>query len=494
MQRSTTLDACPGILTLHPARDGHVARIRLPGGYVRRAQWAALAALAADFGDGCLDLTARGNVQLRGLQPTAAAELARRAARAGLLPSGAHDRSRNITASPLSGLGGQRPLRRLVAALDAALIADPELAALPGRFLCAVDDGTGGAALADSDLGLRRSSGRVEVFVAGRSAGVLVPVSAAVPAVLTAAREAIARGVGGQVTRIRDLADGGASVAAAIRGALGPPASPDDGRLPLGLRAWDRTVPSSATSASGAAPALGTADGSGRPAGSGTAAGSGIAAGLGAAPALGAASALGIAPGLGTAPALSTASALGIVPGPGTAPALAGAPASGSAVAVIAAPLGRLTGEQVVLIGTLLRSGEVIRLAAASRVVIPLTAPSAAAPADQAIPPANPASALDSLARLAASGLLTGDDDALAGVTACSGLACSRAVADVRGAARPLPGHPRTHWAACPRSCGKPRDAEAVVAAGPDSFLLPGQPAPRPLADLTAPNPRSGTS
>ena len=150
MRGSAALDACPGILTLHPARDGHVARIRLPGGYVRRAQWAALAALAADFGDGCLDLTARGNVQLRGLQPTAAAELARRAAGAGLLPSGAHDRSRNITASPLSGLGGRRPLRRLVGALDAALIADPELAALPGRFLCAVDDGTGGA---DPDRG-----------------------------------------------------------------------------------------------------------------------------------------------------------------------------------------------------------------------------------------------------------------------------------------------------------------------------------------------------
>ncbi len=208
-QRSTRARAS---CTLHPARDGHVARIRLPGGYVRRAQWAALAALAADFGDGCLDLTARGNVQLRGLQPTAAAELARRAARAGLLPSGAHDRSRNITASPLSGLGGRRPLRRLVGALDAALIADPELAALPGRFLCAMDDGTGRAALADSDLGLRRSSGRVELFVAGRSSGLRVPARAAVPAVLTAAREAIARGVGSQVTRVRDLADGGASV------------------------------------------------------------------------------------------------------------------------------------------------------------------------------------------------------------------------------------------------------------------------------------------
>jgi precorrin-3B synthase len=432
---SATLDACPGILTLHPARDGHVARIRLPGGYVRRAQWAALAALAADFGDGCLDLTARGNVQLRGLRPTAAAELARRAARAGLLPSGAHDRSRNITASPLSGLGGRRPLRRLVGALDAALIADPELAALPGRFLCAVDDGTGGAALADSDLGLRRSSGRVEVFVAGRSSGVRVPARAAVPAVLTAAREAIARGVGSQVTRIRDLADGGASVAAAIGGALGPPASPDDGRLPLGIRARDRAT--SGVDPDGVASNAAASD----------------------------------------SPAPNTTFASDTTPAPDT------TFASDSAVAVIAAPLGRLTGAQIVLIGTLLRSGEVIRLAPAGRVVVPLSVPPGAAQASLPI-----------LARLADFGLLTSDDDALAGVTACSGLACNRAVADVRAAARPLPGRPRTHWAACPRSCGKPRDAEAVIAAGPDSFLLPGQPAPRPLADLTAPNPPSGTS
>jgi precorrin-3B synthase len=391
MEQQAPLDACPGILTLHPARDGHVARIRLPGGYVTRRQWNALATLAADFGDGCLDLTARGNVQLRGLRPTAAAELARRATGAGLLPSGAHDRSRNITASPLAGLPGHPPLRRLVSALDAALNADQQLAALPGRFLCAVDDGAGGAALADSDLGLRRSGSRVELFVAGRSTGVRVPHTAAVPTVLTAARAAIALGIGSDVTRIRDLPDGGASVAAAIGGSLGPPAPADDGRLPLGI-------------------------------------------------------------------------------------------ISNHAVAVVAAPLGRLTGAQTASIGGLLRSGEVIRLAPAGRLVIPLS-----------VPPDAQAGRI-SIARLADSGLLTSDDDDLAGVTACSGLACARAVADVRAAARPLPGHPRTHWAGCPRGCGKPRDAEAVIAAGPDTYLVPGQPEPRSLAQLTPFNLSAGTS
>lgn len=369
------VDACPGILALHPARDGQVARIRLPGGYVGRTQWLALAALAGEFGDGCLDLTARGNVQLRGLLPEAGAALARRAATAGLLPSTPHDRSRNITASPLAGLGGRPPLRGIVRALDAAIVTDPALAALPGRFLFAVDDGSGGAGLAAGDIGVRRTGRQAEMIIAGRLAGVRLPVPAAAPAVVSAARAAVACGVGGPVTRIADLADGGASVAAAVGGALGEQVNPSDARLPLGPHG-----------------------------------------------------------------------------------------AAGYGVLVVAARLGRLSRRQAALIGGLLRAGEVLRLGIAGRVVIPLARPPAAA-----------------LASLAGSGLLTADGDELTGVTACSGTACLKAVADVRAAARPLPGHPRTHWAACPRGCGRPPDAELVVAAGPDSFLVPGQPAARPL-------------
>jgi precorrin-3B synthase len=387
-----TIDACPGILTLHPARDGHVARIRLPGGYVSRAQWTALAALAAELGDGGLDLTARGNVQLRGLTAAAGAGLARRAARAGLLPSGPHDRCRNITGSPLAGLGGRPPLRRLVRALDAAIVADAALATLPGRFLFAVDDGSGGAALTASDIGLRRAGKQVEMIIAGRLAGVRLPVAAAVPTAVMAARAAVACGVGGVVTRIADLADGGARVAGAIGGSLGPRVATSDARLRLG--------PSSA--------AASTAEGvwGGRPPEAGT-------------------------------------------------------------VLVVAAPLGRLSRAQAALIGGLLRPGEVLRLSTAGRVVIPHALTPAAA-----------------WVSLAGSGLLTSDGDALAGVTACSGMACLRAVADVRAVARPLPGHPRTHWVACSRGCGRPPDAELVVAAGPDSFLVPGQPTARPLALL----------
>jgi len=89
VQVQVAVDACPGMLTLHPARDGDVARIRLPGGYVTSWHWSAIAALARAFGDGNVDVTARGNVQVRGLRPGAAGALASRAAEAGLLPSGA---------------------------------------------------------------------------------------------------------------------------------------------------------------------------------------------------------------------------------------------------------------------------------------------------------------------------------------------------------------------------------------------------------------------
>ncbi len=94
---------------------------------------------------------------------------------------------------------------------------------------------------------------------------------------------------------------------------------------------------------------------------------------------------------------------------------------------------------------------------------------------DRAGPPAS---------ALAEAGLLVAGDDPLAGVTACSGMACHRSVADVRAAAGPLPGHARTHWAGCARQCGLPPDAEPVIAVDADRYLIPGEVRPRLLATL----------
>ncbi|WP_443059362.1 cobalamin biosynthesis protein CobG [Streptomyces sp. NBC_00435] len=140
-------DACPGALRLHAADDGHLARIRIPGGLLDAAQAAALASAADRFGDGHLELTSRGNVQLRGLADGCGAGLAELLVAAGLLPAPSHERIRNIVASPLAD---PAPVR----ALDRTLCADPKAAALSGRFLFAVDDGRGDVAALDPDVTL----------------------------------------------------------------------------------------------------------------------------------------------------------------------------------------------------------------------------------------------------------------------------------------------------------------------------------------------------
>jgi precorrin-3B synthase len=145
-------DRCPGVLRVHDAADGGLARIRLPGGLVSAAQLVALATAAAELGDGGLELTSRGNVQVRGLAPGAEAELADRLTDAGLLPSTTHERVRNIVASPLAGLDSYHDLTALIRACDAALCATPALADLSGRFLIAIDDGRGDVARLDADV------------------------------------------------------------------------------------------------------------------------------------------------------------------------------------------------------------------------------------------------------------------------------------------------------------------------------------------------------
>jgi precorrin-3B synthase len=146
------VDACPGALTVHQAADGGLARVRLPGGLVTGAQLDALADAADALGDGRVELTSRGNVQLRALPAGAQDELGERLAAAGLLPSATHERVRNILASALAGVDASTELEDLARELDRALCSRPRLVELPGRFLFALDDGRGDVATLEPDV------------------------------------------------------------------------------------------------------------------------------------------------------------------------------------------------------------------------------------------------------------------------------------------------------------------------------------------------------
>ncbi|MDT7656451.1 MAG: precorrin-3B synthase [Pseudonocardiales bacterium] len=217
------VDRCPGSVEVHRAEDGGLARIRVPGGVLTRDSLVALTGLAAELGNGRIELTARGNLQLRGLAPGAEVELSARLAAHGLLPSVPHDRARNVLASPLSGRDGVGVLdvRPLVAELDRRLCADPELAALPGRFLFALDDGRGDVAGQRADVAvLALPDQRVALLLGGRDSGLRLPVRAAVTGLLASATAFLRRRADERVWRVAELPDGPLELVPDVRAAL----------------------------------------------------------------------------------------------------------------------------------------------------------------------------------------------------------------------------------------------------------------------------------
>lgn len=222
--RQRTDDACPGVLRLHNAADGPLARIRLPGGVLRPDQLEALAVATETLGDGGIEITSRGNVQLRGIRDASA--LAELLEAADLLPARSHDRVRNVLASPHSGrIGGHTDVRPLVERLHDVLVGRPSTAALPGRVLFALDDGTGDLRHRRADFGVQFvGPNRAAILIDGADTGVRVERDAAADALVDLA-ETFAR-IRGDAWRVRDLPDGGAGLASAAGLARDPAAEP----------------------------------------------------------------------------------------------------------------------------------------------------------------------------------------------------------------------------------------------------------------------------
>ncbi|GAB1516620.1 precorrin-3B synthase [Actinophytocola sp. KF-1] len=157
-----------------------MARIRVPGGQLSSAAFRVIAEGAAELGDGTVELTSRANLQVRGLADGAETELAARLFAAGLLPSATHDKVRNILASPLTGRDrrGLADVRPFVSELDAALRANARLAALPGRFLFALDDGRGDVAWLGADVAaLATTPDTAAILLGGTDSGLRVPLA-----------------------------------------------------------------------------------------------------------------------------------------------------------------------------------------------------------------------------------------------------------------------------------------------------------------------------
>ncbi|KAA1055216.1 precorrin-3B synthase [Azospirillum argentinense] len=148
---------CPGVLAPMEVGDGLLVRVRVPAGVLPAASAKRIAELGRRYGNGLVDLSHRGNLQLRGVAATDMAALIEELRALGYVSEDAESEAvRNVLTSPTAGLDGTAVLdvRPCALALDARLAADRDLHRLPPKFGWLVDGG-GQATLFDSSTDVR---------------------------------------------------------------------------------------------------------------------------------------------------------------------------------------------------------------------------------------------------------------------------------------------------------------------------------------------------
>ncbi|MEU4178686.1 cobalamin biosynthesis protein CobG [Streptomyces sp. NPDC026589] len=410
-------DACPGTLRLHRADDGALARVRVPGGVLSADRADALLAVAGRFGDGELHLTSRGNVQLRGLDAECGGGPAELLGAAGLLPSAAHERARNIVASPLAGLDGSPALGGWLSELDGLVCGSAAAAALSGRFLFALDAGRGDVDALGADVTLIAEGGDCLLRVGAADEVFRLPAADGPRAALLAAEAFLRAARGSGAWRVKDLPE---DVRAALVRTIGATAGPAVHRPGPGAP----KVP---------------------------------------------------APGPVTAPDASTPTTTTAPPS-----ATATPEATVTAISV-GVPLGRLAPAQWRLLtetarryGTE-RSGYELRLTPWRGIIIPGFFGESGSFGESG-PSGQSGPAAEALDTLAAAGLITGPDSPWTGVGACIGHpGCGKSLSDVRaeaGAAVGPVGRLPVYWSGCERRCGHPHGEWIDVVVTPDGHRI----------------------
>jgi len=146
----------------------------MPGGRVATSVLRSVVEIAGAYGAPVVQLTSRGNLQVRALPDPLPLLLVEAVEATGLMPSASHERVRNVLAAPLV-----RDLDSLVESFDAALLAEPQLACLPGRFLFAFSDASGSVLSERWDVAYQRTSPTSGVLYAGQLGREVAPGDAA---------------------------------------------------------------------------------------------------------------------------------------------------------------------------------------------------------------------------------------------------------------------------------------------------------------------------
>jgi len=135
---------CPTLLSPMQSGDGWLARVKPSAGVVSAVRARLIADAARRHGNGHIDLTARANLQIRGLSPHSAEEFAETIIGEGLANANLSlEAIRNVMASPLGPDDPSAAFDSHAAARDieAMLAGSPALWALPSKFGVLVDGG-----------------------------------------------------------------------------------------------------------------------------------------------------------------------------------------------------------------------------------------------------------------------------------------------------------------------------------------------------------------
>jgi precorrin-3B synthase len=125
---------CPGVWTPMPSGDGLIVRVRPRHARMPAARVAALASLARACGNGIIELTRRGNLQIRGVSASSWPRLRAELVELGVAGAAPESEARPaLFVCPLSGLDPRcPPLEPLAEALDAVLFRPESTAASTG--------------------------------------------------------------------------------------------------------------------------------------------------------------------------------------------------------------------------------------------------------------------------------------------------------------------------------------------------------------------------
>ncbi len=146
-----------GLFYVAPAQDSFMLRLRVPACEITAVQCRGLADLARDLGNGFIDITTRGNFQLREFKPRSLIQVLTRIQELGLVSRGAGaDNVRNVTASPNSGFDPDEliDVRPFAKGIHHYILNHRDLYGLPRKFNIAFDNGGSLSAAADTnDIG-----------------------------------------------------------------------------------------------------------------------------------------------------------------------------------------------------------------------------------------------------------------------------------------------------------------------------------------------------